>query len=264
VDASGLRVGLEAVGAGGPARTPSQASEGQQLATSAGAPVTVFADRLGTPASRRADGKPYIAGEDIQSGGYGCTSGVPAVGNSGGVYMVTAAHCAHTNDTISDGDGHVMGTVVNYSTLWDAAIYYVGSNPVKDDNADEFDGPPSTTRYFPLRGTQYSYNGQSVCQDGYTSGVVCGITVTDQDRTECFPGERYPGFCARGVLGTRSGAAVRPGDSGGLVFCVCEGSSSWRQVRGGVTGWVGSDSNMFWTESLDVYRAFGIHLNPNT
>lgn len=266
---AGLQVGLSAVPTPDAATVvPTAASvlavRSQQLARAVGVPVTAVAGQMGTLASRFADGKPYIAGERITSGGWACTSGVPAVGNSGGVYMVTAAHCAHTNDSVGDGNGTFMGRVVNYSTHWDAAIYYVGSSAVRDDNADEFDGPPSSIHYLPLRGTQYSYQNQSVCQDGYTSGVVCGITVTNQDTTQCFGGERYPGFCARGVLGHRNGVAVRGGDSGALVFCVCEGTSPWRQVRGSVTGWVGSDNNLFWTESLDIYSAFGIHLNPNT
>jgi hypothetical protein len=268
VNGSGLQVGLapvQAPGAAALAPVPAAvlATGGQQLATTAGVPVTALAGQMGTLSSRFADGKPYIAGERITSGGFGCTSGVPAVGNSGGVYMVTAAHCAHTGAAIADGNGTHMGNVVNYSTHWDTAIYYVGSNAVRDDNADEFDGSPSTTHFLPLRGTQYSYNGQSVCQDGDTSGVICGITVANQDTTQCFGAERYAGFCARGVLGNHNGTSTRPGDSGGLVFCVCEGTAAWRQVRGNVTGWVGNDSHMFWTESLDTYGAFGIHLNPN-
>jgi hypothetical protein len=267
-DGSGLQVGLAAVQAPGaavlaPIPAADLAAGGQQLATTVGVPVTALVGQMGTLSSRFADGKPYIAGERITSGGFGCTSGVPAVGNSGGVYMVTAAHCAHTGARIGDGNGTFMGNVVNFNTHWDTAIYYVGSNAVRDDNADEFDGSPSTTHFLPLRGTQYSFNGQSVCQDGDTSGVVCGITVANQDTTQCFGPERYAGFCARGVLGNHNGTAVRPGDSGGLVFCVCEGTAAWRQVRGNVTGWVGNDSHMFWTESLDTYGAFGIHLNPN-
>jgi hypothetical protein len=267
-DGSGLQVGLAAVQAPGaaalaPIPAGDLAAGGQQLATTVGVPVTATTGQMGTLSSRFADGKPYIAGERITSGGFGCTSGVPAVGNSGGVYMVTAAHCAHTGASIGDGNGTFMGNVVNFSTHWDTAIYHVGSNAVRDDNADEFDGPPSTTHFLPLRGTQYSFNGQSVCQDGDTSGVICGITVANQDTTQCFGAERYAAFCARGVLGNHNGTAVRPGDSGGLVFCVCEGSAVWRQVRGNVTGWVGNDSHLFWTESLDTYGAFGIHLNPN-
>jgi hypothetical protein len=268
VNGSGLQVGLAPVQAPGaaalaPVPAADLATGGQQLATTVGVPVTALAGQMGTLSSRFADGKPYIAGERITSGGFGCTSGVPAVGNSGGVYMVTAAHCAHTGAAIADGNGTHMGNVVNFSTHWDTAIYYVGSNAVRDDNADEFDGSPSTTHFLPLRGTNYSYNGQSVCQDGDTSGVICGITVANQDTTQCFGPERYAGFCARGVLGNHNGTSTRPGDSGGLVFCVCEGTAAWRQVRGNVTGWVGNDSHMFWTESLDTYGAFGIHLNPN-
>jgi hypothetical protein len=271
-DGSGIEVGLQRASAGTTIATSDLPGLGSRLTATVGVPVTVVAGHsdAGALLSRYADGKPFIAGENITTssgGGRECTSGVPAVGNSGGVYMVTAAHCVvfGASNTIYDGNGRFMGNVVGLDTHWDAAIYYVGSNARTDDNADEFDGPPSSIHFLPLRNTHYSFHNQFVCQDGFTSGVVCGIQVVNQDRTICYPGYA----CVRGVLGFRSaGTAALHGDSGALVFCVCEGSSPWREVRGGVTGMdpeqhPGDTRYMFWTESLDVYNRFHIHLNPN-
>jgi hypothetical protein len=99
--------------------------------------------------------------------------------------------------------------------------------------------------------------------------VICNIRVLNQDATLTVHASAFPDFTARGVIGQQySGewdAAVRSGDSGGLVFTV-NGDHLTRQVRGVVSASygtrVGSDgaNEVFWTEALDIYKQFGVHL----
>jgi hypothetical protein len=228
------------------------------LAASAGVPVTVTAGHTIQDYTRFADFAPYWAGAYIDigyNGGY-CTTGVPVQSNSSSQqYIVTASHCARTGVAIHNGAGAYEGTVSAYNTLWDASIY-----PVSSAGPYEWDG--TTAPYFALHliGTAYSYDGDLVCQDGYTSLVVCGIQVTNQDLYITQPAARYPSFVARGVWGEQvnGGIAGRPGDSGGLVFTINQDGVT-RQVRGIVSGG-DNGSGMFWTEALDIYNHLGVHL----
>lgn len=266
VDGSGLEVGVDNPAAAKGAASPAVAANGvtspaaTDPASIAGVPVVVSQGSAMTGQTRYADSSPYYAGGLITSGGWDCTTGIPVANNSGGGYaIITASHCAHTGAVIYNGAGTKEGTVSEYHEGWDAAKY-----PVSASGAYEFDGSPSAYDPRPLSGTRYSYNGDSVCQDGYTSGVICGIQVVNQDvQNFQVRGERYGNtFAVRGVIGRRANStAVRPGDSGGLVFAIPSSGATVREVRGIVSASVdGHSDEIFWTEAIDIYNAFHVHL----
>lgn len=260
VDGSGLEVGVDNPTAAKQAAPLTAGTTGTDPGSIAGVPVVVSQGSAMTGQTRYADTAPYYAGGLITSGGWDCTTGIPVANNSGGGYaIITASHCAHTGAVIYNGAGTREGTVSEYHENWDAAKY-----PVSSSGAFEFDGSPSAYDPRPLSGTKYSYNGDSVCQDGYTSGVICGIQVVNQDvQNFMVRGERYGNtFAVRGVIGRRANStAVRPGDSGGLVFAIPYSGATVREVRGIVSASVdGHSDEIFWTEALDIYNTFHVHL----
>lgn len=260
VDGSGLEVGVDNPAAAKQPTTLAAGAVRTDPAGIAGVPVVISQGSGMTAQSRYADSSPYYAGGLITSGGYDCTTGIPVANNSGGGYaIITASHCAHTGAVIYNGAGTREGTVSEYREGWDAAKY-----PVSASGAKEFDGSQSAYDPRPLSGTKYSYNGDSVCQDGYTSGHICGIQVVNQDvQNFRVYGERYNNtFSVRGVIGRRANStAVRPGDSGGLVFAIPYSGATVREVRGIVSAPVnGHSDEIFWTEALDIYNAFHVHL----
>ncbi|GAA1978301.1 hypothetical protein [Catenulispora subtropica] len=260
VDGSGLEVGVDDPAAAKQTTALAAGAAGSDPASIAGVPVVVSQGSGMTGQTRYADTSPYYAGGLITSGGWDCTTGIPVANNSGGGYaIITASHCAHTGAVIYNGGGAKEGTVSEYHENWDAAKY-----PVSASGAYEFDGSPSAYDPRPLSGTKYSYNGDSVCQDGYTSGVICGIQVVNQDvQNFMVRGERYGNtFAVRGVIGRRANStAVRPGDSGGLVFAIPYSGATVREVRGIVSASVdGHSDEIFWTEALDIYNTFHVHL----
>jgi hypothetical protein len=260
VDGSGLEVGVDNPVSAAAAAPSVAGAVGKDPASIAGVPVVVSAGQGMLGRSRFADTAPYYAGGYITSGGYGCTTGIPVVNNSGGGYaIITASHCAHTGAIVYNGGGTREGTVSEYHEGWDAAKY-----PVTSSAPYEFDGVPSAYDPRPLSGTAYSYNGDSVCQDGYTSGVICGIQVVNEDvQNFMVRGERYGNtFAVRGVIGRRANStAVRPGDSGGLVFAIPYSGATVREVRGIVSASVdGHSDEIFWAEALDIYNTFHVHL----
>ncbi|MCW2943092.1 MAG: hypothetical protein JWN00_6077 [Actinomycetia bacterium] len=236
---------------------PGQAN--RSLATSlpkvAGVDVVLTAGQKATPSDRYNDTAPYVAGDYVTNSGWSCTTGIPMADSSGRTYISIASHCGHTGTTWYTGGGHTVGTVSGYSTQWDVAIIPTSSV------AEEYD---TGGRLFYLDSTAYSYNGDYVCQNGYTSQMVCGIKVNNADIYVTLGAERYSSFTARGVTGYRvgGGTACQGGDSGGLVFSI-DGSTT-RQIRGQVSGTInGTGGNtMFWTEALDIYSAYGLHKAP--
>lgn len=171
--------------------------------------------------------------------------------------ILTASHCGHRTTQWTTGTGTLVGRVTGVNELYDVSLIpafsahreWDGSNP-------EFS--------LPLDGTAYSFNGDFVCHDGYTSRVVCNIQVTNGDVVNFMVrGPRYGNtFRAIGVIGRQvnGSIAVRGGDSGGLVFAI-DGPST-RQVRGLVSASVDgtNGTGIFWTEALDIYAQFGLRL----
>lgn len=218
------------------------------------------------------DHAPFIGGDLLTANGHGfCSAGLPTIRTSTGQpVLVTAAHCftvgqrvytgAGTTGAFGNGQvGSYVGTVTARTTEWDAETL-VGS----DNNADESD----TTGWKPLTSVAYSYDGDYVCQDGVASyflnhGTPCGIKVTDDDIW--FP---IGGYWARGVEGIdyANGWGSHNGDSGGTVFATEPGNV--RQARGIVSSG-GADGTpdqrrVDWTEAVDIFRTYGLRLNPRT
>jgi hypothetical protein len=256
-DGSALQLGVTSR----PGLSPALASDQSAMQAVAGVAVQVTEGHSLTAADRYGDTAPFYAGDYIIDSGWACTTGVPVKNASGHQYILTASHCGHTGTHWNTGRGVSVGTVVNYSEHWDAALIDAPSA------AWEFDGPagPAAANTLQLVGTAYSYTGDLVCQDGYTTGVACGIRVDNQDAQNfSVRGPRYGNtFLARGVIGHQinGGIAVQGGDSGGLVFTINSGGAT-RQVRGIVSSSVdGTGLNgIFWTEALDIYNQFGLHL----
>ncbi|MGC9669798.1 hypothetical protein ACNTMW_25050 [Planosporangium sp. 12N6] len=251
-DGSGLDVGVAPKPAAGV--MTAAADPASQLSSIARVAVTVKTEPVATSQSRYADFAPYYSGGYITTSvGAACTTGL-TTHNSNTTYLFTAAHCARTGVNIYNGNGNFEGQVINWSEQWDAALIDARSDQY------EFDSGPSA--YDPRRvaGNAYSYYNDSVCQDGYTSGIICGITVIIPDIVVNHCGGPYPCMSSRGVVGqtgNNTGTAVRSGDSGGLVFCVCSGSSGPRQARGMVSSNYQVNSRVFWTEAPDILSAFG-------
>ena len=243
--------------------------------TGNGIPVRYTVEAASQPKSWAADkwhdSSPFIGGDVLTSTGHNrCTAGLPAVSRTTGrPVLITAAHCFGVGTRVYTGAGtpgdygnglvgNYVGTVTARNTTWDAEEL-VGAN----NNADESD----TTGWLPLTSVAYSYTGDYVCQDGAASFYLghptpCGIKVTDDDLW--FP---IGGYTARGVEGVDvNGWGSHNGDSGGTVFAVEPGGV--RQARGiissgGLDG-TPDQKRVDWTEAVDIFRAFGLKLNPQT
>ncbi|MFI6445622.1 hypothetical protein [Kitasatospora sp. NPDC050543] len=247
-----------------------------------GAPVSVVAGDPVAPASWRwNDTAPQIGGDVLlgpsHRSGYisQCTAGLALENGVGRDSLVTAAHCFRNGtDVYGEGDpeghfgaryGHRIGHVVNTNARWDAQLIETGGFNGAGTNSAEADQPRG--KWYRVKGTAYSYNGQSVCQDGarsfYTGhGVPCGIKVQNSDVRYNLKWEDGSVHAVRGVMGRNSHWAVTQGDSGALVFSVTNRTD--RKARGIVSGESGNHTNLWWTEAPDIIDAFGIDLNPHT
>lgn len=216
------------------------------------------------------DTSPFIGGDVLTSSGNGaCTAGLAAVRvSTGAPVMVSAGHCFPLGANVYTGAGATwaygnrlvgnwVGKVTGRSQTWDASLIE-GTN----DNADESD----TTVWKPLTSAGYSYVGDYVCHSGARSASMghatpCGIKVTNSDLWFSIGG-----YWARGVEGTDvNGWGSVNGDSGGTVFAV---TTTSRQARGMVSSG-GADGTVDqrrvdWVEAPDVFRAYGLRLNPKT
>jgi hypothetical protein len=144
-----------------------------------------------------------------------------------------------------------IGTVTARNDLWDAAV--IDTSSTGTTAGLEWDGVVSYF-YLAVDSSAYSHNGDSVCQDGFTDGVICGIKVNKQDLY--WTGSN--GIRHRGVEGHNPGlTAVQVGDSGGLVFAI---TGNTRQARGIVS--YGGENLIRWTEVLDIYHSHGLKLAP--
>lgn len=244
-DGSGLTVGLS-----------DSASSASALQDVAGVPVTT---QNNVPQSqdtwgRYDNGAPYYSGAKIfnNSRGYSeCSTGVTGHNSRGTTYIFTAAHCADLNDTILNGSKTYLGRVAGRSTRWDAALIDARSLQYEWDYHDS-----EEPRRFVTHGAGYTRDGDSVCQDGFVTQIICGLQVLYQDITLKHCGS-HGCMTSRGVVVYGySGTVVRNGDSGGLVFCYCGGR---RQQRGMVSANYGGNSRyLFLTEAPDILRQFGL------
>jgi hypothetical protein len=251
------------------------------MAARAEAPRVPITVTPGTPVTadtwRWNDTYPWIGGDVILGPAYTsgyrdqCTTGIAAEDNGDDV-LITAAHCfPDGSHTYGEGDavgtwgfnyGHYFADVIASDDSWDAEVVDTGMLSGSGTNSDEADQPSG--QWYPVDSDAYSYNGQSVCQDGARSyydghGVPCGIKVVNEDITYNLKWDDGTVHSVRGVEGQSSGWATEQGDSGGLVFSV--ENSTDRQARGIVSGSSGN-STMFWTEAPDILNHFNLKLNP--
>ncbi|MFF4344456.1 hypothetical protein ACFY00_31595 [Kitasatospora sp. NPDC001540] len=249
-----------------------------------GIPVTVTAGEAPQPFTWRwNDGRAFIGGDVLVGDGHKagstvqCTAGLAAEDNNGQDYLITADHCFSTgygSYVYGDGNpsvgswsylsrGGYMGYIGSDHPQWDAQTIvtdYYNGNGTNSDEADQPEG-----RWYAVTSAAYSYDGDSVCQDGARSyydghGVPCGITVTNDDVRYNLTWNDGTVVTARGVKGSSSGWVGEPGDSGALVFSIS--GSSTRQARGIVSG--GEGGTLYWTEAPDILNSWNLHLNPHT
>jgi len=121
----------------------------------------------------------------------------------------------------------------------------------------EWDGPPGpNANVLDVSGSAFSFNGDMTCQDGYTSGIVCGLRVDNDFVTWTGSnGVTHDGVEAHQVNG---GTAARGGDSGGLVFALLSGNV--RQARG--INSFGGGNLLRWTEAPFIFSTLSMSLAP--
>ncbi|MGW2705048.1 hypothetical protein [Streptomyces sp. NPDC001340] len=254
-----------------------KAAQGNRLD---GIPVTYVSGKIKTATSWRwNDSRPQIGGDvlvgDARKPGYAnhCTAGIAAENSHGRDYLITAAHCypngagvygegARTGDWNNPTKSHYFGKISGTKDGWDAQLIDSGLYNGRGFNSDEADTPSG--KWYAVNNYAYSYNGQTVCQDGAHSyydgkGVPCGIKTTSDDYRYTIQWDDGSTHRVRGVQGKGSYTCTQ-GDSGGLVFTVND--RTHRQARGIVSANRGT-REMYWTEATDILRNFHLKLNPH-
>lgn len=230
-------------------------------------PTVVEKAEKGTDMSRLRDTPQWISGEaltqssDSQSLGWSCTSGLPARRNSDGrSFLITAAHCYGNGATVytgwQSGGRNRIGVVTNRDNIDDAIA--IDTSSTGTTASREWDGAyGGPYQVLDVSGATFSYEGDMTCQDGYSSGIVCGLKVNNGTATWTgSDGVAHRGVEAHQVDGLVAG---RSGDSGGLVF-VLQNGGSIRQARGIVSN--GGGTMLRWTEAPYIFSAFGFTLAP--
>jgi hypothetical protein len=230
-------------------------------------PIAVEPAVHGSSMSRLRDQPSWISGEAIsqtstsKSTVYACTSGLPARRSSDGrSFLITAGHCFPDGATVLtgwEGGGRNTIGVVAYRNSYRDAIA-IDTHTTGPTASREWDGlRPGPYQVLDVSGVGYSYAGDLTCQDGYTSGIVCGLRVTnglviwtDEWGNQHAGVEAEPsGFGA---------TAIQHGDSGGLVFALM--SNNVRQARG-LASW-GDNRVIRWTEAPPILTNFQLSLAP--
>lgn len=263
-DGSALHIRAYNVDHAKQALTTSSVTGRSSLAASV--PIVVENATNGSDMSRLRDSPQWISGAAIsqtstsQASVYACTSGLPARRNSDGrSFLITAAHCFGNGVTVytgwQNGGRNRIGVVANRDNIDDAIA--IDTSSTGTTASREWDGPPGPiANVYDVSGSAYSYNGDLTCQDGYTSGIVCGLQVTDGYITWTGSnGVNHRGVEAHQVNGQ---TAIRGGDSGGLVFALLSGNI--RQARG-INSWGGGDV-IRWCEAPYIFSTFGMSLAP--
>jgi hypothetical protein len=264
-------------------RAAPPAAGGIPISVTAGAPLTFTTWRWN-------DTYPLIGGDvlvgPVRGGGPKtvCTAGLAVENSSGRDFLLTADHCFPQGSKIyGDGNtvgyfpsnpfftsnGNYAGTVLGTnSDHWDTEVIDTGRYNGAGTNADAATVNGSWDR---INTDNYSYNGDSVCEDGavayytHNQAFPCGIVVINQDTT--FTGFWDDGtqHTARGVIGQGPANTVVGGDSGALVF-TGEPVGSLEDARGDISGVAVEGSNyqnIFWVEIPDILSYFHYNLNPH-
>jgi hypothetical protein len=213
------------------------------------------------PTTRYDDYPPYAGGVYINTApGHFCTSGFGMRQSNGTTAMITAAHCALPNTTITDGGGQVVGTVTSADTSRDAEVI----------PATTWQGVYTINEsYTSYKNWAYNYNGQTVCQSGYTSNQICGLVVTNDDYFYTLQTDWGIIYHVEGVQASNTSCsgcvAVAGGDSGGPVWVGVTGGVQSRGInsagQGGVIGYAPNGNPQYHTvlfnETGWILKSFG-------
>lgn len=182
------------------------------------------------PVTRENPASPYPGGIPIRwdwyLSGWDCTAAFGVRNSSGTEYLLTAEHCYDVGDGIEDMNGDGVGTVRTEHNRYDAALIQTDSQSGVWVNDDYL---------FDVRSQQYSYDGEYVCQSGYTSYPNrCQIEVTNDYIQYDFDDGKGVRV---GVEGRRCAGcpAVAHGDSGGPVWSI-RSADGYVAARGIVSG----------------------------
>lgn len=273
-DGVGLEVGVEDPGlvpTTGPGKGAVSAADAVDPASLAGVPTVVYQQSMPQVQSRQIDSPPLAGGSYYSSpanpnkpgdrGARGCTTGYSALRNyDNSPVMVTAAHCVRTGDDVLNAVGVKTGFTTNFDTNYDAAMFSVtAARPAM------YKGAATTDATLPIVASGYSWVGDIVCNNGYTTvwdtgNAMCGIQVYSDWTQMSFGAVRYPGFTASGVMGRQVNGqrAGDGGDSGGPVYAASQGGIV---MRGTVTG-PGSEgiNSLFWPEAPMQLQVLDAHL----
>lgn len=158
----------------------------------------------GVPVSRQATKK-----GSGKTAGYECTAGLPAVkGNR--EFLVLAGHCGNRGEAIytawNAGKRTKIGKISGVSKTYDIAAVETTRGVAEKVWAVR----SGKNKVITIKGVADAVPGSKVCQHGYRSGTVCGITVQPVTSKQKAAGLVYGKAPAQRM-------AARPGDSGGLV-----------------------------------------------
>ncbi|RLK61417.1 hypothetical protein [Actinokineospora cianjurensis] len=204
--------------------------------------------------SRVDDSAPYKGGiplEEYWYWDYICTSSFGARNSSGAEFLMTAQHCFDSGDGVYDHADDYLGDVAFTNVYLDtAAIATDAGSGVYIDSVNQ----RSYNR------AAYSWNGQTVCQSGYTSNKVCNIVVwADSIEWQDEDGQVRWGVAGSAGVGV---ATACPGDSGGPVWTITTTSATESRgitSAGGVA--VGNCfQDAYWTETVSILNAHGLTL----
>lgn len=158
----------------------------------------------GVPVSRKST-KPGAG----SAAGYECTAGLPAVKGSR-QFIVFAGHCGNRGETVytawNAGKRSAIGRVSGVSQTYDIAAVETTRKVTERVWAVR----SGKNKVITIKGVADAVPGSKVCQHGYRSGTVCGITVQPVTSKQKAAGLVYGKAPAKRM-------AARPGDSGGLV-----------------------------------------------
>jgi hypothetical protein len=261
---------------------PLKSLGGRSLTELAGVRLTFQQVYGAGPLSRENDSLPFIGGDGLRdplTGEY-CSGGIAVENSSGRDFLITAAHCFPSGDTVTtfNGTTHV-GIPYRYNLNYDAEIIDTGKSNGAGTNADEgeYNTPGGGIKYYLVTGVNAAWSvGQVFCQDGVFSyddgyGVPCNLRVSGTV-TDAFTGANGAETVTEIEANSDNGSpTVVFGDSGAVVFNVV---SATARYAAGLQSY-GKDctndhcqtTDFVWAQNfLAPANVFGypVHLNPHT
>lgn len=211
--AAGVGVGVTSVSASAAPAAPA-ATSSATLATSVAPAAKTSADPRRAPVGALVSGSPVSRANTPKgqgkTAGYECTIGLPAT-KGGKHYLIIAGHCGTRGETVytawNNGRRTPIGKITGVSAKYDIAAVQT----TRDIANSVWATRSGTDKRIRIKGVADAVPGEKVCQHGYRSGTVCGITPSPITSKQRAAGLVY-GKSRAGVMG------ARPGDSGGLVL----------------------------------------------